>query len=251
MGRMKSIIQDTTPDQANISRRSFLGASAAAFAFTIAPRNALGGPGQAPPSSKLNIACVGVGGRGADDLEGVKSENIVALCDADWQRAAETFKRYPKANRYRDFRVMFDKEKNIDAVVVATPDHTHAVVSMLAIKQGKHVYCEKPLTRTVFEARALAKAAHEAKVATQMGNQGMAFEGNRLINEWIWAGALGPVREVHSWSDRPTHLGKKQLYWAQGIERPKESPPVPDTLDWDLWLGPAPLATLSSCLRAL
>ncbi|UCD51756.1 MAG: Gfo/Idh/MocA family oxidoreductase, partial [Phycisphaerales bacterium] len=139
---------------------------------------------------------------------------------------------------YRDFRRMLDKEKSIDAVVVGTPDHTHAVVSMWAIKMGKHVYCEKPLTRTVYEARALAEATRQAGVATQMGNQGMAFDGNRLINEWIWDGALGQVREVHAWSDRPTHNG--ELFWAQGVDRPPETPPVPATLDWDLWLGPAP-----------
>ena len=136
---------------------------------------------------------------------------------------------------------MLDKEKGIDAVVVATPDHNHAIVSITAIKLGKHVYCEKPLTRTVYEARAVAKAARAAKVATQMGNQGMAFEGNRLINEWLADGAIGPVREVHVWSDRPTHRGKMPLWWAQGVERPKETPPVPATLDWDLWLGPAPV----------
>ena len=144
---------------------------------------------------------------------------------------------------------MLDQDKSIDAVVVGTPDHLHAIVSVTAIKHGKHVYCEKPLTRTVYEARAVAKAAREAKVATQMGNQGMAFEGNRLINEWLWAGAIGPVREVHVWSDRPTHRGKMPLWWPQGIERPKETPPVPDTLDWDLWLGPAPSAALPSGLR--
>jgi predicted dehydrogenase len=124
---------------------------------------------------------------------------------------------------------MLEKEKNIDAVVVATPDHNHAIATMAAIKRGKHVYCEKPLTRTVYEARAIAKAARRAGVATQMGNQGMAFEGNRLINEWIWDGAIGLVCEVHAWSDRPTHNG--QLFWAQGVERPKETPPVPSTLD--------------------
>ena len=164
----------------------------------------------------------------------------MALCDVDWGYAAQTFEKYPQAKKYKDFREMLDKEKDIDAVVVGTPDHTHAVVSMAAIKRGKHVYCEKPLTRTVYEARALAKAAREHKVATQMGNQGMAFEGNRLINEWLADGAIGPVREVHVWSDRPTHSGKLPLYWAQGIERPKDEPPVPATLDWDLWLGPAP-----------
>ncbi len=227
------------PAKVSLNRRSFLAASAAA-AVTILPRHVLGGPGQKPPSEKLNIAVIGAGGRGADDIKELQGENIVALCDVDWERAAETFKRFPKATRYRDFRVMLDKEKNIDAVVVATPDHCHAVATMAAIHHGKHVYCEKPLTRTVFEARAVAKAAREAKVATQMGNQGMAFEGNRLMNEWLWDGAIGSVREVHVWSDRPTHRGKLPLWWPQGIERPKETPSVPSTLDWDLWLGPAP-----------
>jgi len=170
----------------------------------------------------------------------VKSENIVAMCDVDWDRAAGSFAKYPQATKHRDFRRMLEQEKGLDAVVIATPDHTHAVASMMAIKAGKHVYCEKPLTRTVFEARALARAAREAKVATQMGNQGMAFEGNRLINEWLADGAIGPVREVYVWSDRPTHKGRLPLWWAQGIERPADTPPVPAALDWDLWLGPAP-----------
>ncbi len=221
--------QETHADEsANpISRRDLLQGGLAAAAFTIVPRHVLGGAGNVPPSEKLNIAGVGIGGQGASDLNDVSSENIVALCDVDWDYAAHTFKQYPKAKQYKDFRVMFEKEKGIDAVVVGTPDHNHAVVSMMAIKLGKHVYCEKPLTRTVYEARALAKAAREAKVATQMGNQGMAFEGNRLINEWIWDGAIGPVREVHAWSDRPTHSGKPPLYWAQGVERPKDTPPCP------------------------
>lgn len=213
---------------------------AAAAAFTIVPRHVLG-LGDAPPSEKLNIASVGAGGRAVDDLDGLKSQNIVALCDVDWRQAGGSFRRWPKARQYKDFRKMLEEmNKSIDAVLVATPDHIHAPASMMAIKMGKHVYCEKPLTRTVYEARALGKAAREAKVATQMGNQGMAFEGNRLINEWIWDGAIGAVREVHVWSDRPTHLGKKELYWAQGIDRPKERPPAPEGLDWDLWLGPAP-----------
>jgi len=225
-----------------MSRRDFLQtATATTTAFMIVPRDVLGGNGRVPPSEKLNIAGVGIGGQGAWDLAQVNAENIVALCDVDWEYAAKTFSRYPEARRYRDFREMLEKEKNIDAVVVGTPDHTHAVVSMMAIKLGKHVYCEKPLTRTVQEARAIAKAAREAKVATQMGNQGMAFEGNRLISEWIEDGAIGKVHEVHAWSDRPTHSGKKPLWWAQGIDRPAETPPVPSSLDWDLWLGPAPL----------
>jgi predicted dehydrogenase len=221
-----------------VARRTLLRHTAAAAAFTIVPRHVLGGAGNTAPSEKLNIAGVGIGGQGASDLNDVRGENIVALCDVDWDYAAHTFKQYPKARQYKDFRVMFEKEKGIDAVVVGTPDHNHAVVSMMAIKLGKHVYCEKPLTRTVYEARAIAQAAREAKVATQMGNQGMAFEGNRLINEWIWDGAIGQVREVHAWSDRPTHEGK--LFWAQGVDRPKDTPPVPTTMDWDLWLGPAP-----------
>ena len=222
------------------TRRRFLSTAFVVSAWTVLPRHVLGGPGRKPPSEKLDIGVIGAGGRGADDLDGVKTENIVALCDVDLAQAAGSLKKYPKATTYRDFRVMLDKEKALDAVVVATPDHIHAVASMAAIKRGKHVYCEKPLTRTVFEARALGKAARAAGVATQMGNQGMAFEGNRLINEWLAAGAIGSVREVHIWSDRPTHRGKLPWWWPQGIERPADTPPVPATLDWDLWLGPAP-----------
>ena len=223
-----------------IHRRRVLAAGAAAMAMTIVPRHVLGGRGQTPPSERLNIAGVGVGGQGGWDLEQVNSQNIVALADVDWAYAARTFAKYPRATKYKDFREMLDKEKGIDAVVVGTPDHAHAIVSMAAIQRGKHVYCEKPLTRTIYEARELAKAAREHKVATQMGNQGMAFEGNRLMTEWLEDGAIGPVLEAHVWSDRPTHSGKLPLYWAQGIERPTEQPPVPSTLDWDLWLGPAP-----------
>jgi predicted dehydrogenase len=225
----------------SLTRRNFLRTAAAAgTGICIVPRHVLGGAGNVPPSEKLNIAGIGIGGQGRADLEELKSQNIVALCDVDWDYAAPTFKKYPAAKRYKDFREMLGQEKSIDAVVVGTPDHIHAVASMTAIKHGKHVYCEKPLTRTVTEARQLAKAAAEAKVATQMGNQGMAFEGNRLIKEWIWGGVIGPVREVHVWSDRPTHRGKAPLWWPQGIERPTDTPAVPATLDWDLWLGPAP-----------
>jgi len=207
----------------------------------IVPRHVLGGNGEVSPNSKLNIAGIGIGGQGAWDLGEVSSENIVALCDVDSDYAAKTFNKYPGAKRYVDYREMLEKEKGIDAVVVATPDHNHAIVSVTAIKMGKHVYCEKPLTRTVHEARVVAKAAREEKVATQMGNQGMAFEGNRLLNEWLVDGAIGQVREAHVWSDRPTTRGKMPLWWAQGIERPKDTPPVPATLDWNRWLGPAPL----------
>ena len=218
----------------NMSRRDFMGAAAAVTAFTIVPRHVLGGAGNTPPSEKLNIAAIGAGGRGADDLSGVESQNIVALCDVDEKQAAGTFKRYPNAKQYRDFRKMLDKQKDIDAVIVSTPDHVHAVATITAIKMGKHVYCEKPLTHTIYEARKVAEAAREHKVATQMGIQGHSGEGIRLLCEWIWDGAIGPVREVHTWTDRP------KGWWPQGVGRPQDKPPVPSTLDWDLWLGPAP-----------
>jgi len=224
----------TTKQQGRkIPRRDFLGGAVATVAaFTIVPRYVLGGPGYTPPSEKLNIAGIGVGGQGAHDIDQVSDENIVALCDVDRRQAAATFNKYPRAKRYRDFRRMLEKEKNIDAVVVATPDHTHAVAAMMAVKMGKHVFCEKPLTHSIYEARKLTEAVREAKVATQMGNQGRAGEGIRLICEWIWDGAIGPVRQVHVWSDRPI--------WPQGIDRPRGTPSVPYTLNWGLWLGPAP-----------
>jgi predicted dehydrogenase len=159
--------------------------------------------------------------------------NIVALCDVDDERAAGSFRAFPKARRYKDFRVMLDKEAaGIDAVTVGTPDHIHAVAAMAAIRAGKPVYCQKPLTHTLHECRELTKAARKAGVATQMGNQGHATLGARLTNEWIQAGIIGTVREVHVWSDRAGRL------WKQGIGRPKDTPPVPSTLDWNLWLGP-------------
>lgn len=172
-----------------LSRRDFMGAAAAIGAFTVVPRHVLGGPNNTPPSEKINIAGVGIGGQGGHDIDQFKSQNIVALCDVDWQHAAGTFGRYPNAKKYKDFREMLDKEdKNIDGVVVGTPDHLHAIVSMAAIKRGKHVYCEKPLTHTVREAKLLADAAREAGVATQMGNQGQASEQTRLLCETIWDG---------------------------------------------------------------
>lgn len=214
------------------TRRRFLAQSAAAAAtFTIVPAHVLGGR-RTPPSEKLNIAAIGAGGQGAYDLQNLAGENIVALCDVDHAHAAETFKKFPAATRYKDFRVMLEKEKNIDAVLVATPDHVHAVAALAAIRAGKHVYVEKPLTHSVHEARTLRLAAKSAGVATQMGNHGHAAEPMRLLKEWIDDGAIGTVREVHAWT---THA-----VWPQGLARPKESPPVPDTLDWDLWLGPAP-----------
>jgi predicted dehydrogenase len=223
-----------------ISRRDFMGAAAAVAAFTVVPRHVLGGPRQIPPSEKVNIAGIGVGGRGSGNISAVSSQNIVALCDVDSGHAGGTFRRYPDAKKYKDFRVMLEKEeKNIDAVVVATPDHVHAPASIMAMKMGKHVYCEKPLTHSVYESRMMAETARKHKVATQMGNQGQASEGTRLICESIWGGAIGHVREVHVWTDRPLR-GLSDVYWPQGVGRPKDTPPVPDGLDWDLWLGPAP-----------
>ncbi len=209
-------------------------AGAAVGAFTIVPRYVLGGTAYKAPSEKLNIAVIGVGGIGRVNLKNLQTENIVALCDVDFDYASECFKEYPDAKKYKDFREMLDKQKDIDAVVVATPDHTHAVISMTAIKMGKHVYCQKPLTHTLYEARVLAKAAREAKVATQMGNQWHSSDGIRLVKEWIADGAIGAVTDVHVWTPLPADL------WIQGIDRPKDTPVVPATLDWDLWLGPAP-----------
>jgi hypothetical protein len=216
-----------------MDRRSFLAKSATAGSSAMfVSRSVLGGSGQPAPSDRLNIAGVGIGGMGGADLEDMETENIVALCDVDWDYAAPRFQRYPNAKRYRDFREMLDKQKDIDAVVVGTPDHNHAVVAMAAMKAGKHVYVEKPMAYSVQEARALRDYARQAKLATQMGNQGHAMESIRLLCEWIWDGAIGPVREVHAWTPHPV--------WPQGLDRPTDTPPVPANLDWDLWLGPAP-----------
>jgi predicted dehydrogenase len=230
MSSKKSTLQQSV----EISRREFIGRTAAGAAgFMIVPRHVLGGRGFVPPSDKLNIACVGVGGQGVHDVEGVSSENIVALCDVDEERAAAMFEKFPGAKRYADFRIMLEQEyKTIDAVTVTTPDHTHAVIAMTAIKMKKHVYVQKPLTHTIYEARKLAEAAREYKVVTQMGNQGHASEGARLINEWIWDGAIGNVYEAHCWTNRPI--------WPQNIRRPDTFPSLPPTLEWNLWLGPAP-----------
>ena len=195
------------------------------------------------PGEKLALGFIGAGGRAMENMAGIleaEDVTVAALCDVDDSRAAAAFKKFPAARRYRDFRVMLDKEKTLDAVVVSTPDHMHAPATLRAIQAGLNVYCEKPLTRTVREARQVAQAARAAGVATQMGNQGMAFEGNRLMREWLDDGAIGAVREAHVWSDRPTHKGRMPLWWPQGVARPKETPPVPQGLDWDLWLGPAP-----------
>ncbi len=217
-----------------MQRRQFLKVAATATAgFQIVSRHVLG-QGLTPPSEKLNLAGVGVGGMGGNNLRQCAAENIVALCDVDQNYAAKTFQAFPQAKVYRDYRQMLDQQKDIQAVIIATPDHSHAHIALAAIRAGKHVYVQKPLTHSVQEARALTEAARQHRVATQMGNQGHSNDGTRLVCEWIWSGAIGTVREVDAWTNRPV--------WPQGIEvdRPKDTPPVPAGLDWDRWLGPAP-----------
>ena len=164
-------------------------------------------------------------------MTSVRNENIVAVCDVDSARLGKASSEFPKAAQFADFRKLLER-KDIDAVTVSTPDHTHAVASMGAMKLGKHVYCQKPLAHSIYEVRQMIETARSQKVATQMGNQGHSEPGSRRMVEWIQAGGLGPVREVHVWSDRPI--------WPQGMNRPKGSKTIPSTLDWDLWLGPAP-----------
>ena len=235
-GTKASIKKSGTP---GLSRREFVGAAAAFAAFTFVPKHVLGQTGQNSASNKLNIAGIGVGGRGADDLKECENENIVALCDVDLVRAEGTIKKFPNAKVYRDFRRMLEKEdKNIDAVVIGAPDHIHAPAAIMSMKMGKHVYCEKPMAHTIYEARLMTEVAKETGVVTQMGNQGHAGEGLRLTYEFIHDGAIGTVREAHVWTDRPGT--PQRAWWPQGGERPKDTPPVPESLNWNLWLGPAP-----------
>jgi hypothetical protein len=227
--------------QTTFTRRQFLGGAAlSTAAFMVVPGSVLGLRGATSPNEKLNLAGIGTGERGRVDLGSLESQNIVAVCDVDRRSAAAVFKSYPKAKQFNDYRKMLEEMKEIDGVVIATPDHHHAFASMEAIKRRKAVYCEKPLTHSVWESRQLAKAAREAKVATQMGNNGQATNDPRRLSELVWSGIIGPVREVHIWTDRPSN-GLFNEYWAQGVPRPKETPPIPDTLDWDLWIGPAPM----------
>ncbi|MGQ9454830.1 MAG: Gfo/Idh/MocA family protein [Armatimonadota bacterium] len=222
-----------------ISRRELLkGAAAGSFAFLFL-RDSQMAFGY-PANDKLNIAIIGCGGRGRANLDAVKSENIVALCDTNDNATAAALKDFPNARVFADFRRMLDTMDNqIEAVVVSTPDHTHAVASVMAMKMRKHCYCEKPLTHSIYEARVMRDTARRYKVATQMGNQGTASSGLREAVEVIRSGAIGQVYEVAVWSNRPV--------WPQGIERPKERPPVPPHLHWDLWLGPAPARPYHPC----
>jgi len=229
----------------HLSRREFAKRAsvlaAAGCAATIVPRHVLGGPRQVPPSEKMNVAGIGVGGMGGANLRNLESENVVALCDVDHHYAAGTIKRYPKARLHTDFRRMLDGQKDIDGVVIGTPDHTHAVISMAAMRAGKHVYCQKPLTHDVYEARMLAKAAKECQVATQMGIQGHSMEGIRLVREWFEAGLIGEVREVDAWCSLTYYPWGHASWSSQWGTRPAETPPLPTGLDWDLWIGPAPM----------
>jgi predicted dehydrogenase len=189
--------------------------------------------GYKSPNEKLNIASIGAGGKASSDIDAcAETENIVALCDVDDKRAAKTYDKYPHATRYKDFRVMLDKEAgNIDAAIVAIPDHMHASAALQAMQRGKHVYVQKPLAHTVWECRELLKAAEKYGVATQMGNQGYSNEGTRQCAEMVWSGVIGNVTEVHAWTNRPA--------WPQGLTDVPASSPVPGWLDWDLWQGVA------------
>jgi len=219
----------------SLTRRRFLAqVGTATAAVTVVPAAVLGGRGRVAPSDRLNLAFVGVGGRGGANLGGLSGgNNVVALCDVDMRRAGKAFERFPKAKKFRDFRKMLDAvEKEIDGVVVSTPDHTHAVAAMAAIKRRKHVYCEKPLAHSVWEVRSLMDAARRYKVVTQLGNQGHSFETIRMFCEWIWDGAIGNVHTIH--------VGCSAVHCRiKDLPKRKEHHEVPEGVDWDLWLGPA------------
>jgi len=243
-----------------LSRRNFLGmTTAAAAAITIVPRHVLGGQGFKAPSDILNVALVGAGSQGSSDILNIcksanaapvrglggmmkpGTENLVAVCDVDWgySKVQETFGKYPDAKKYQDWRKMYDEMgKSIDAVVIATADHNHANPTATAITLGKHVYCEKPLTHTIYESRLLTKLTEKYGVATQMGNQGSSNPGVRQACAWAWAGEIGEVRRVDAWSARPI--------WPQGLDTPTDIQKVPKTLDWNLWLGHMPFRAYNS-----
>nr|WP_256534299.1 Gfo/Idh/MocA family oxidoreductase [Lewinella sp. JB7] len=205
------------------------------MAFTIVPSTVVSGLGHVAPSDKLNIVGVGVGGKGMQNLQAMGSENIIGLCDIDWKYSQRCFDAFPRAKKYYDWRVMLDElGSEMDAVVVATADHTHAAIAATAITLDKHVFCQKPLTHSVYESRLLTRLAEtRPRIATQMGNQGNSGDGVRQLCEWIWAGEIGEVREAHTWTDRPI--------WPQGLERPATRMEIPKRFDWELFIGPAPL----------
>jgi len=223
--------------EARISRRQFVAGSAAAAALSIVPSRVLAKAGRLSPSETIQIAAVGIGGVGHPQIRSISEQpnvKIVALCDVDDVYAKKTFDMFPDARRYRDYRQMLDAEGDkIDAMYCGTPDHTHAVITMAALGKGKHVCCVKPLTRTIHENRSLAKAARQAGVATQVTASANTSDSACGLCEMIWDGAIGDVREVHCWSNRPL--------WPQGMMRPPGQDQVPSTFDWDLWIGPAPM----------
>ena len=227
------------------TRREFvkksIGAGLAAAAFHYIPSRVLGDADNAPANEKLNIAGIGIGGMGSHNIGQMETENIVALCDIDGAYADHVYQRHPNAKIYSDYRVMLEKQDNIDAVMIGTPDHTHACIALAAMELGKHVYCQKPLTHDIREARTLTEAAKRTGVVTQMGNQFNSSDGIRQVCEWLWDGAIGEVREVDAWcSLKYTPFGHAGWSTLLG-ERPTEGQPVPRTVDWDTWLGPAPV----------
>jgi predicted dehydrogenase len=218
------------------TRRDFIKASLAASSLFVMPRFAIGTQGP-PPSRKLNLAFIGAGGQAEAAFDDCVDENYVALCDVDDARAAKAYAKYPKAKRFKDFRVMLDTmHHEIDAVVVSTPDHIHFSAAYLSMQAGKHIFVQKPLVHNIWQARTLRRAAARYKVVSQMGNQGHTTEGIRYVKEWTDAGTLGTVREVHAWFDGPDFVGGP--YFRIPASFPPPSAPVPATLDWDLWLGP-------------
>ncbi len=224
----------------NNSRREFLKKTGVfAAGITILPSNVISGLGHKAPSDKLNIVGIGVGGKGHPNLKAMATENIIGLCDVDWKYADTCFKDFPNAKRFWDWRLMFDElGKSIDGVMVATSDQTHAIIAANALTLGKHVYCQKPLTHSIYESRLLTKLAAKHKVATQMGNQGNSGDGVRQLCEWIWNGEIGEIKEVHAWTNRPI--------WPQGLQRPTEEMKIPKTMNWDLFIGPAPMRPFHS-----
>ncbi len=222
----------------DISRRDFLKKGSAALAGmivapSIVPNTVLGkAKGKVSPSDKLNILGVGIGGRGAADLSAMETENIIGLCDVDWKYAKHIFDKYPKAQRYNDYRKMFDEMlKSADAVMIATADHTHAIIAAEALMAGKHVYVEKPMTLYAYESRLLTKLAKKYNVATQMGNQGASSAGTRQALNWLWNGEIGEVTRIDSFTNRPI--------WPQGMAAPSEKMAIPSTMNWDAFIGPA------------
>jgi len=226
----------------SISRRTFIGTTGTiAAGLTILPNTVISGLGHKAPSDKLNIAGIGVGGMGNSNLKHLKSENIIALCDVDWGYCKQNgiFEEYPGAKWFWDWRKMYDEiGKSIDAVVVATSDHSHALVASTAMTMGKHTYVQKPLTHSVYESRLLTKLAAKYKIATQMGNQGSSDEGVNQTIEWLQNGEIGDVTKVEAFTDRPI--------WPQGLNRPAKGEWVPETLNWDLFIGPAPMRPYNS-----